>query len=342
MRDYRGVKDFDPQVKTSVLADAVRQYNRAQHIFRCYTAGVFNAVPREYASVDVFAHKAGFLPRRLEIVLDMLESFDLVEKQCGEYRLSDEAAKFLHASSPYFLGDYLTMELGAEQKNGEALRRWLRGEPALNEHKPEQIYSNSFVHAMAQDAFLQNSIHETVRLIGDHESFRGGKKLLDVGGGHGLFAIALKKRHPDLEIGVFDLPQNEAVALEYAENCGEEMAFYPGNFYINDLPGEQNIVLCCDIMYPMSGEKRNAVYQKVYDALVQGGQFFLKLWYLDEDRTGPQRITTLATKLRMLSDESYVYTLEETCSALTDLGFAVQEVLSPCENSWKIISAIKK
>lgn len=342
MIDFHGYTDFHPPVETTVLVDALNQYNRARQIYRCYAAGVFAAVPEEFCSLETIAGKAGFRADRLELVLNMLESFNLMEKSGAEYRLNEEARTFLHTNSPYFMGDYLKMQMADEEENGAIMRNWLKGISTRNDHNPEKIFSNFFIYAMAQDSLFHNSVYETTKLIGDHPGFAGKKRLLDVGGGHGLFAIALKKRNPDLEIGVFDLPQNETVAMEYADGCGEELTFYPGNFYINDLPGEQDVVLCSDIMYPMSAEKRTAVFKKVYDALKPGGRFFLKLWYLNEDRTGCQWITSLAARVRMQNDESYVFTLNEACHVLENLGFVTEEILSPGENSWKIISAVKK
>ncbi|WP_269849642.1 methyltransferase [Methanosarcina horonobensis] len=49
-------------------------------------------------------------------------------------------------------------------------------------------------------------LQETVRVVRENVDFTNVKKLLDLGGGHGLYAIAFSKLNEDLQAFVFDLP----------------------------------------------------------------------------------------------------------------------------------------
>jgi len=64
-------------------------------------------------------------------------------------------------------------------------------------------------------------------------SFKGVKRLLDVGGGHGAFLTAIGSAHTHLDLGLFDLPEVVATgAPMLAAAVGEaRVTAHPGNFF---------------------------------------------------------------------------------------------------------------
>lgn len=65
----------------------------------------------------------------------------------------------------------------------------------------------------------------------------GARRLLDVGGGHGLYGIEFCRRHAELSCTVFDLPQALEVAHETiaSERMGDRVVTQPGDFSVNEL-----------------------------------------------------------------------------------------------------------
>ena len=68
--------------------------------------------------------------------------------------------------------------------------------------------------------------------------FPDGAKLLDVGGGHGAFLSRMGDAHPDLQFGLFDLPEvAQQGAQMLAERFGEaRVTAHPGNFFEDAVP----------------------------------------------------------------------------------------------------------
>ena len=67
---------------------------------------------------------------------------------------------------------------------------------------------------MAQNTIC-GRLQEVVRKVTSLPSFFKMKKMIDLGGGHGLYAIALACHDPDLNATVFDLPGVIPLAEEY-------------------------------------------------------------------------------------------------------------------------------
>lgn len=98
-------------------------------------------------------------------------------------------------------------------------------------------------------------------MVAGHPAFEKAQRLLDLGGGHGLYAIALRRLKPTLVATVFDLPHVEAVTREYASRYRVPVDFYGGDFYSDELPGEQDIILAFDVFYGTPAKTKGVLAQ---------------------------------------------------------------------------------
>lgn len=337
------IKDFDPGVSGKPLLDIMEKFNQAKYIYQCHVAGVFDCLTLEPEFPETVAKNPGFLAPRLIAVLDALASIDLVQKTNGKYALTPISYTYLCSRSPFYSGDLLAFNLLHDVSfNADGLKSWLLGITDAQEHNPQKLFSQSFVRAMAQGVLIDNTVYKTTELISRQPCFETAKNVLDVGGGHGLFSIALKKVRANINATVFDLPTNAPVTREYAENCGESIDFAPGDFYRDELPSNQDVVLCFDILYPVSTEMKELVMGKVYRALNKGGHLFYKLWVLDDDGVESEQLAFFALHLKTHNMDSHVHTLTEATDMLKNQGFEIEDVLSWGEKAPKIIVAVKK
>lgn len=99
-------------------------------------------------------------------------------------------------------------------------------------------------------------------------------KLLDVGGGHALYSIALCQQHPQLSAVVFDAAQ----ALETgrkridAAMMGERVKTQEGNFWVDDFGAGYDLALLFNIVHGFTAEQNMALLHKVKAALNPGGR----------------------------------------------------------------------
>lgn len=100
----------------------------------------------------------------------------------------------------------------------------------------------------------------------------GGGRLMDLGGGSGVIALALLRRDPALSAVVVDHPHVCAAGREIAATRpeGERLRHEPGDFLRDDLPAGCDLALLCDV-----GIYSQALFRKVWCALNPGGRLII-------------------------------------------------------------------
>lgn len=337
------LKVFSPGVEGRELFTKIRGYQEAQFIYQAFSSGIFEHLTDRPKSSLTISKELDYQPERGVFFLDALVSINLAKKEGENYCISSLAATYLCQKSRFYMGDLFNMEFSIKQSSvWGMLESWLKGNQTESGHNPKEVFKPSFIKAMAQGVLYDDSIIQTADFISKHSCFSKAENLLDVGGGHGLFSLALQKKKPDLKITVFDLPQAEEIAKEYAEAYGGQINFCSGNFYQDQFPDNQDIILAFDILHPVPTVQKEEVFKKVHYALKKGGYLFHKLWFLDETRTKPSRAALFALKCKITNSQSHVYTLEEARVMLTKLGFAVEDKFLLGDNSSTILVAKKK
>ena len=93
------------------------------------------------------------------------------------------------------------------------------------------------------------------RLVADQTlqsySFKGVKRILDIGGGTGAFLLAVKRKYPRLKATVFDLPNVIDIAKSNQEKNDdlESLTFHSGDFLKNELPSNQDVICLVRVLY---------------------------------------------------------------------------------------------
>ena len=88
-------------------------------------------------------------------------------------------------------------------------------------------------------------------VLAEKYPLHGAKRLLDIGGGTGIYSIAWLQRHPDLRAIVFDRPEVLKVAAEMAQAYGvaDRLERQPGDMFSGPLPGDVDVVLLSNVLH---------------------------------------------------------------------------------------------
>ncbi|WP_292379022.1 class I SAM-dependent methyltransferase [Methanosarcina sp. UBA289] len=181
------------------------------------------------------------------------------------YLVSELSAAYLLESSPFSQQHYLAGRL----KNVELWNRL----PQIMKTGPEIFekgtYFQEVVHSMAENARC-GMLQETVKIVTEHVEFEKVKKLLDLGGGHGLYAIAFAKLNEKLRAFVFDLPPVTEKTKEFIEEYGaSNVGIIPGDFFKEEIGDEYDLIFSS--FNP--GGKVPSLIPKLAEALNPGGIF---------------------------------------------------------------------
>jgi hypothetical protein len=232
---------FQPEVKGNSMAEYARDYQESMIMYQAFKTGIFEVLDGSHKNAADVAQAIDCIPERTVFLLNALVAIGLLEKNDDLYTNSEEAQTFLVSGSKFYQGDMLELQLAPERRQQwEKLGDWLKEETSgiASRGKPDQVFNPSFVRAMAQGTLSNKGFSETISLIANHSSFQTARRLLDLGGGHGLYAIAFKQIKPELDAVVFDLPHVGQVTQEYSRQYGTNVGFHPGDFFKDELPAE--------------------------------------------------------------------------------------------------------
>lgn len=107
---------------------------------------------------------------------------------------------------------------------------------------------------------------------------KGATALLDIGGSHGLYSVALCRRYPALQATILELPEAIPTAAEILarEKMGPRVRHSPGNALAYDL-GESayDAVLVSFLVHHFTDEQNRELAMRVGRALRPNGVFMI-------------------------------------------------------------------
>jgi len=141
--------------------------------------------------------------------------------------------------------------------------------PASGQAQPEGYAGYSALMAQSQALVAQDIL--------DAWPMARHRRLLDVGGGEGVFLAEAAIRHPDLELQLFDLPPVAELAREALERrgLGGRIACVGGSFLRDPLPTGADIISLVRIVHDHDDESVLALLRAVHAALPAGGTLLI-------------------------------------------------------------------
>jgi 2-polyprenyl-3-methyl-5-hydroxy-6-metoxy-1,4-benzoquinol methylase len=247
--------------------------------------GVIDALGDTPMSASTIAECTGVSERGVLVLLDCLDALGYVRKQAARYRLTPRGKKFLSKDSPQSLhqvvlfSDYLFNSLTTL-------------EATIQADGPEQTNYASFtpelweIFTSAMQEFACTNLAEVVRLVPLPVQ---AKKLLDLGGSHGLYSMALCQRAPRLSAEIIDFAPVEALAkrLIAQQQMTDRVTFRVGDFLRDELGGDYDVILAFNVIHGLRSEANQLLAAKVSKALNPGGMYVILDQISSGERASP-------------------------------------------------------
>ncbi len=287
--------DLNPPVKymEEYLREIAMGFERAQVLFTAFELAIFTKLEEPMTS-EALIREMGLNPEITVRFMDVLTAMSLLCKKGESYQTAPELAPFLVESEPYF-SRYLKSAV-RERKIWMNLTEALVEEPLSNPEKEKFAYTQDSLEWTARDC-MHGRLQKTLKLVSDLPEFKKARSLIDLGGGHGLFAIGFAQENPDLEAFVYDRPEITELTRQYVEKYGvqERVKVFSGDYLHEDFGNGYDIVFEA-LSLEGGPEEAKILYQKVAEALKPGGLFITQLFILDNSETSP--LPTLTLDLR--------------------------------------------
>jgi hypothetical protein len=155
-------------------------------------------------------------------------------------------------------------------------------------------------------------------------------RLIDVGGCHGTYSMALARRYPRLHATVFKQPLVVPMARQIIAKVGiaERVTVQEGDFQKEGLGQDYDLTLVFGVLNgePLGGCP--VLIRKVFAALKLGGQIVLRHFVLDPNRAGLPEATIFALQMLLATKTGGLDTRADWVDWLEYAGF-----LAPQENN---------
>jgi SAM-dependent methyltransferase len=153
-------------------------------------------------------------------------------------------------------------------------------------------------------------------------------RLLDAGGGTGLYSVAWLQRHPRLRAAVWDRPEVLKVARELAEAHGvaDRLECLPGDLFKGPVPAGCDVVLLSNVLHDWDVPECRALVRRLAAALPPGGRLLVHDVFLDDDLGGPPPVALYSAALFTLT-EGRAYSAAEYRGWLTEAGLTPRSVV---------------
>ena len=253
------------------LLDTQIAYTLARLVMVGTKLGVFEALRDEPLEAARVAERCKLDARGTAKLLFALAGAEYVAEKAGRYELTPVARKWLLADSPNSLVDKLLLQFHEWEWIEHAEDYVRTGEPlelhtAISDEE-WPIYQRG-MRAVAGAAAAEAARRLPVP--------RGAGDLLDIGGSHGYYSVALCRRHETLSAVVLDLPEavEHAAPILAAEGMGDRVVHRAGDALTDDLgTAAYDVVLIAQLVHHFSEEENRELAVRVERALRPGGVY---------------------------------------------------------------------
>lgn len=329
----------------------------AQFLRWSLESGLIRAlVANESATAETLAARTWLSPTGADVLLGVLVAMDLVQRDGDSYRATTEIREYLDPESPYYLADSLlfsTMPIRLPAKFVDMQHPYfagIRGRLRLVGTKIAWTLirliaglgsSNEggwdFGGAQRLENQHQRNLPACVTAA-NLPLFDGAKCVVDVGGGTGTLALALREVHPDVRVIIADLPEAlDGIAQFLGGSCGGiELSAMDAMAERWDLPA-------CDVLFfgNLLHVFGDGATKQVIDRAARhlrdsgGGMIVIHEIVWNADRSGPLKAALFDFTMRAFGGRQR--TVEEFHSMMADAG-CVELSIEPTTGAFFAIS----
>lgn len=247
----------------------------ARAVLTALRLGIFEAVGDGLMDESEIARSTGTDPAGLVPLLEVLCCLGYLTIKGGKYRNSSMTNKWLRRDSSLDL-------TGLFHHFHDMSARW--------EYLPESIREGRS-HRLGfqwldETPGAWDSYHAGLRsaasllcgeIINRSRFSSPPRTLLDLGGGHGYYAIAFCLRYPGLSAVVFDMPQAELTAKNVIDTSGvgNRISFSKGDFMKDDIGSGYDCILMFNVIRIFRNEELAFLFEKTRRALAAGGKLLI-------------------------------------------------------------------
>jgi predicted O-methyltransferase YrrM len=310
-------------------------YRASQVLLTANRLGVFSALGSGAMTLDNLAETLGADQRGTRILCDALVAISLLEKEGETYKNTLLAMEYLTPGAPRSKIAMLRHTARLYERWGKLYDVVKNGHPAPDDAVDSSLQEDERDFALAMADAARVSARQTAEML----DLSGAAKMLDVGGGPGLYAIEFARQNPKLYGVVFDNEKTVRVAQANIEQAGlsDRISVRTGDAYKDDLGDGYDFILLSNVIHSYSYEDNSVLVSRCAGALTRGGRLCVKDFLLDPDRTSPAWASLFAVNMLVNTESGDCYTVDEVAEWFHRAGLVLDKAMDLTAQSRLVI-----
>jgi SAM-dependent methyltransferase len=302
-----------------IINEILSGYQKACILMTAGELDIFEPLADKPVTAKTAAERLKLSPKGVERLLNALCALGLAVRENEHYRLPDDAGKYLAKNGEHSLRQWIRLSadiLPVWNRLGEFVRTGRHVKSIMELLRGDPRNMRAFTDAMHDKALRATWMLAREIPVGDY------KRLLDVGGGPGTYALEWAKLHAHLRATVFDIPPVLEVTRDYIKryNLQDRVDTKAGDFNKDDLGTGYDLVLLANVVHMYDAALGRALARKAIDALVPGGRIVIHGFCTDDEETGPPADVIFALNMGLLTEGGGAHPVREMTRWLREGG----------------------
>ncbi|MCF6314320.1 MAG: acetylserotonin O-methyltransferase [Verrucomicrobiales bacterium] len=284
----------------------------------------------EGGTLQQICERFAFAPRLADVMLTLFVANGYLKcDEDGIYHNTAQANEHLVASSPWFLGPYYD-SLKERPVVKDFVQVLQTGKPAVwgayedekddwHEAMHDEAFAQSFTAAMnCRGLYLGKKLAEVLEPYLQDQT-----RLLDVGGGSGIYSCALVANHPHLQARVLEQDPIDQIAVKQIAACelSDSIEVISGDMFdSSQWPRDCDVHLFSNVMHDWDVPEIRALLKHSHQALTSGDLVVVHEAFLNSAKTGPLPVAEYSCILAH-STQGRCYSTLEMADFLAEAGF---------------------
>ena len=306
--------------------------------------GLFKLLCADRSTTERLAAQLALDARALGILLGLLGGLGLAERREGLWQATVVTRTYLDPDGPFFWGSMLSAFKERNPLCGRVIAALQQGGDSTGGLRPSDAWERGQLEPeMARHIAGFMHAHSLAASIGAARggNFQGVTRLLDVGGGSGVFSVAIARHWPQLRATVMDLAAMCAAAQPYIDQggCDGRVDTLAVDMFREPWPTGYDGLFFSNIYHDWDDTTCAQLSRNAFDVLPAGGRIYLHEMLMNDNGDGPTTTASFSV-LMLLGTRGRQYTLAELRGFLEGAGFENITSIPTC-SYYSLVSARK-
>ncbi len=305
---------------------------------------LFSFLARQPQSVETICKHFQIFRRPTDVMTTLLVASGWLQRRGESLEVTRQAREYLVQDSPWFIGPYFPPV--ADRPIALDLLQCLKtDQPAkFNSRKDHEdwhrameseTFAKEFTAMMdCRGVLLAQALAKSLPLT-------GRRRLLDVGGGSGIFACTICAHQDQLMATVFEKSPVDQIAAAAIADRGyqQRVQTIVGDMFLDQWPEGHDLHLLSNVVHDWDEADVWKLLKKSAESLTAGGLLVVHDTFLNADKTGPLHVAEYSVLLMHVT-QGRCYSDAEITEIAREAGFDfVRQVPSAATRSGLIFSA---